>query len=235
MPIACALEHNGNDSLLYAVNYPGAFARGKTKEEALGKIPAELTAYCRWCGIPTPEDLAAVITQEKESRLSVCDADSDILLCEERPPLSAAEYRRLKALALKSAADFLTLYRSIPNAKISSLPPRSTFYGALPRTAEEMAVHTKNVNTYYFREIGVPADNEGSILDCRKRGFSLLEQQDSYLDNPVTVGSFGEEWSLRKLLRRFIWHDRIHAKAMVRMARRAFPDAVPDDPFGFSV
>ena len=31
-----------------------------------------------------------------------------------------------------------------------------------------------------------------------------------------------ETWTLRKLLRRFIWHDRIHARAMVRMMKRTF-------------
>lgn len=45
----------------------------------------------------------------------------------------------------------------------------------------------------------------------------------------VCVGSYGEEWSLRKVLRRFIWHDRIHAKAMYRMAIKTFgPDVVPN-------
>ena len=42
-------------------------------------------------------------------------------------------------------------------------------------------------------------------------------------------GSFDEEWSLRKVLRRFIWHDRIHGKAMYRMAVKTFgQDSVPD-------
>lgn len=33
-----------------------------------------------------------------------------------------------------------------------------------------------------------------------------------YADN--FIGVFKEEWSLRKVLRRFIWHDGIHAKAI---------------------
>ena len=85
------------------------------------------------------------------------------------------------------------------------------------------------MNEYYFSEIGVAADNEGTILECRERGFALLEQQPDFLENKVFQGSYGEEWSLKKLLRRFIWHDRIHARAMYRMAVKTFgPDAVPD-------
>lgn len=69
-------------------------------------------------------------------------------------------------------------------------------------------------------------DHEGTILECRQRGFALLEQQTDFLKNQVFLGSYGEEWSLRKVLRRFIWHDRIHAKAMYRMAVKTFGDGI---------
>ena len=66
-------------------------------------------------------------------------------------------------------------------------------------------------------------------MECRERGFELLENSPDFLDNKVYAGSYGEEWSLRKVLRRFIWHDRIHAKVMYRMAVKTFgEDAVPD-------
>ena len=87
--------------------------------------------------------------------------------------------------------------------------------------------------SYYFGEIGVEADNDGTIYDCRKRGFELLEKQPDFLKNTIVDGSYGEEWSLRKVLRRFIWHDRIHAKAMYRMAVRTFGQDAVQDVFGF--
>ena len=136
---------------------------------------------------------------------------------------------------MKTANDFLTLYRAIPNKDKSVLPVRTTFYGEIPRTAREMYEHTKNVNAYYFREIGVQADNNGTIEECRNHGFELLEQKQNFLENKVYLGSYDEEWSLRKVLRRFIWHDRIHAKAMYRMALKTFgKDAVPN-VFSFCV
>ena len=88
-------------------------------------------------------------------------------------------------------------------------------------------------NTYYFGEIDVAADREGDILGCRERGFATLEQQPDYLSNKVIEGSYGEFWSLRKVLRRFIWHDRIHARAMWRMGCRTFPKSSIADPFHF--
>ena len=82
----------------------------------------------------------------------------------EKGVLDLAEYKELKALALRSAKDFLTLYESIPDKNRSCLPNRQTLYGQVPRTVFEMYEHTKNVNEYYFGEIGVEADNEGSIF-----------------------------------------------------------------------
>lgn len=231
MQIQCIWEHNGEDSLLYARDFPGAFTRGPSRDAAMRKMPSEISAYLRWKGDPLPEPFQPeiVIAQEKSSNLAIADADSDVLFDAERPPLSLPEYLAGKALALKSARDFLALYQAIPERNKSCLPERATFYGPIPRTALEMYEHTKNVNDYYFGEIGVPADHEGSIVACRERGFALLEERMEFLSNEVRLGSYQEEWSLRKVLRRFVWHDRIHAKAMYRMALGTFgPDAVPD-------
>ena len=77
------------------------------------------------------------------------------------------------------------------------------------------------------------ADNEGEIWMCRKRGFELLEQIPDFLNRAPVIGSYGEEWSLRKLMRRFLWHDRIHGKAMYRMAVRTFGENAVADVFRF--
>ena len=233
MKIRCIWEHNGNDSLIYSDNYIGAFTRGKSRDIALNKMANEITAYLKWCGESAAEAFEMEVIQEKASELNICDADSDVLFETEKKELSLAEYLKLKALALKSAEDFLKLYESIPNKDESCLPVRETFYGQVPRTAFEMYEHTKNVNNYYFGEISVDVDNEGTILECRKRGFALLEKQLDFLNNVVLEGSYGEKWSVRKVLRRFIWHDRIHAKAMYRMAVKTFGFEVIPNIFYF--
>lgn len=235
MKIRCVWEHNGDDSLLHAVNFIGAFTRGSSLNAAIRKMPCEIQAYLKWKGDPAPGALEVEIIQQSDSELAISDADSDVLFDEEKKVLSIAEYLELKSLALKSAQDFFALYKAIPDKDKSCLPARSTFYGQIPRTASEMYKHTKNVNDYYFGEIRVAVDNEGSILECREHGFALLESQPHFLDSKVYSGSYGEEWSLRKVLRRFIWHDRIHAKAMYRMAVNTFGADVIPDVFYFGV
>lgn len=235
MNITCICEHNGNDSLLYAVELPGAYSRGESPEIALRKMKAEIRSYGKWAGITQEETTKITILHDVPSALNIADADSDVLFPSEQLPLTPEEYAAQKTLALKSAADFLLLYEAIPDKHRFHRPIRKTFYGQVPRTAEEMYLHTRNVNAYYFGEIGVDADNTGTILDCRKAGFAALEQTPDFLKNLVLEGSYGEHWSLRKLLRRFIWHDRIHAKAMYRMAVRIFGQEPIPDPFFFEV
>lgn len=222
MKVECIWEHNGDDTLLYAKDWVGAFTRGENLDVALQKMKKEIQDYAKWSGKEIPDEIEPVIVQEKNSELQIKDADSDVLFASEEEPLTMDEYVTLRDLALKSAADFLQLYESIPDKKTSALAVRKTFYGQVPRTAEEMYLHTKSVNNYYFAEIGIDADNEGTIYECRKRGFEQLESKPDFLSGMLQEGSYGEMWSVRKVLRRFIWHDRIHAKAMYRMAKKTF-------------
>ena len=220
--IRCVWEHRGEDTILWSVDHPGAFARGANLPEAIRKLPGDLRDWSEWTGAAAPAFCGVQIVDERVSSLDVRDADSDVLMEAERAPLERDEYERLRDMALRSAERFLGLYRSVPDLDRSANPVRQTFYGAVPRTAREMYAHTKNVNAYYFGEIGVEADNEGDIVQCRRRGFEILERQPDFLKNSVFSGSWDEDWTLRKLLRRFIWHDRLHARAMVRMMERTF-------------
>ena len=222
MKRSCVWEHNGADTILWAVEHPGAFARGAGLEEAKAKLEKDLHDWADWTGQPVPESVEVEIVGDIACSLNVRDADSDVLLEAEKMPLDREEYELLRDMALRSAERFLRLYESVPDKDRSNNPVRQTFYGPVPRTAREMYEHTKNVNAYYFGEIGVEADNEGDIVDCRRRGFEMLEKQPDFLENRVFEGSWDECWTLRKLLRRFIWHDRLHGRAMVRMVRRTF-------------
>ena len=45
-------EHNDRGHLLWAEDPVGLALRGETQQAALSKLPAELTAYRRWLGLP---------------------------------------------------------------------------------------------------------------------------------------------------------------------------------------
>ena len=126
MTINCVWEHNGSDTLLYAVDFVGAYTRGETLEAAVRKMQEEITSYLNWCGKKAETSMDIAIIEEKFSSLAICDADSDVLFESEKAPLTAEEYRTLKALALKSAQDFLSLYNSVPDKNATASPERKT-------------------------------------------------------------------------------------------------------------
>ena len=67
MKVNCVWEHNGDDSILYANNFVGAFSRGASKEEAILKMPEEIRRFQLWRGETPLDDYDIVIVQEKES------------------------------------------------------------------------------------------------------------------------------------------------------------------------
>lgn len=93
--------------------------------------------------------------------------------------------------------------------------------------------HTNNVTSYYVGEIGIDIKNTSDIFANRVQAFKAIELKNNYLENEIYQGSYEEEWSLRKVMRRFIWHDRIHAKAMYRMAKNIWDAKNIINPFLF--
>lgn len=227
------VEFNKGGYLLYSETFPGAYTRGSSLEEAMSKLPDEIKKYCMWASIELANDVESLIVQEKHSDLKISDADSDVIFAIEKKPLTIGEYNALKELVIKSAKDFQKLYESIPDKDKTSLQERKSFYGPIPRTAKEMYNHTNSVTNYYAGEIGAVIENLDNIVENRIQAFQVIESQNNYLQNQVFSGSYGEEWSLRKVLRRFIWHDRIHAKAMYRMAIKLWKQDTIVNPYLF--
>ena len=96
MIINCVWEHNGNDTLLYATNFVGAYTRGESLEIAKAKMPQEIVSYCNWLGMDAAGETEVVIVGEKRSELTIRDADSDVLFESEQAPLTIEEYEALK-------------------------------------------------------------------------------------------------------------------------------------------
>ena len=64
MIIHCVWEHNGNDTLLYATNFVGAYTRGESLEIAKAKMPQEIVSYCSWLGMEAEGKAEIVIVGE---------------------------------------------------------------------------------------------------------------------------------------------------------------------------
>ena len=230
-------EYNERGAMLWADAYPGAYARGETVSRALEKFPKSLSVFAKWAyGAPMP-DLAEsdfVVTHAYKTELAVEDADSDVLFPSERLPMDMTEYTQKKQLSIRSAQDFEKLVASIPQKDRALRKSRRTFYGKIPCSARETAEHTNRTLSYYANGLGIAFENEGGLSENRRRLFRAIESSPNFLFARVHEAPDGELWTLRKLMRRIIWHDRIHAYALWRHAITFWQKERIANPFGFT-
>lgn len=227
-----ALEYNDRGCMLFSLDCPGAFARGVDRQEVIAKLPQDVASFCRWADWTLPDGPVEIIERKYQPEIRVEDADGDILFAGERLPLTAEEYEPLRALVLYSAQCLDLLYASIPDKDALLAPPRETFYGEYPNTARKMFDHTNGVTAYYVGELGAEMENLPGCYENRLRGLIAAEGLSGFLTLPPQEGSYGEWWTPRKALRRFLWHDRLHARAMYRRAVTKWGGQIAD-PFHF--
>lgn len=230
-------EYNDRGAMLWADSFPGAFSRGETVSMALEKFPKALSEYAQWAhGAPLPNlaESDFVVTHAYQTDLKVDDADSDVLFPSERLPMDMTEYTQKKQLCIRSAQDFEKLFASIPQKDRALRKSRRTFYGKIPCSAREMIDHANRVMEYYANAVGVPFENEGGLTENRKRLFRALEATPDFLSPRVYTAKDGELWTRKKLLRRILWHDRIHARALYRLAITFWQKDRIANPFGFT-
>jgi predicted RNase H-like HicB family nuclease len=214
-------ETNGKGFLGWIVELPGSYVRGKTMDEAMGKIDDEITEYQKWLNMPLKKQ---IITKQKtvESKLSIEDADSDIIF-----EYDIANYENIEEFnndcnkILISANKVEGIYKECKYKNIvDKTKVRKTFYGDVHSTINKQYEHIINVvHEHYLYNIGINIRIEGDIIENRIKTIEILENKyeeegNKYYKQPE------ENWTLRKVMRRIIWHDRIHGKAMERMENK---------------
>jgi hypothetical protein len=232
------LEYNDKGVTLWSLRYPGAFARGETAAEAVRKLPAACRRYRLWAKLPIEAD-AAGDEQVRCTRKIKVDAPVEegftaALFPEEKLALDMARYTSLKTLCLISARDLEALFASIPQKDRALLKSRRTVYGKVPVTAREMLSHVIEAQRTWSTLFGVDLGESQGLLAGRKRLFAGLERQPGYLDGRLVAGHDGELWTLRKLLRRLLWHDALHGRALYRKAVTFWQKERIKNPFGFT-
>lgn len=220
--ISISLETNGKGYIGYIAELPGTFLRGKTEDEALSKVEGEVKSYLKWLGIEAQKPPVPLVVQRHHCSLMVEDADSEILLNHDKEPMNEAEFKRFRDVVWLAGETFLKIYTHAPFKDwIDKGRNRSTFYGDTPKTIQEIFDHVRHCQYYYLSRAKVEFEKkEEDFMNIR--GFCLKEIEGVYRknNNAVTFETDHEFWTLKKILRRFIVHDRIHGKAMIRILEK---------------
>ncbi len=239
--LSVGLETNGRGFMGFIVELPGAFVRGPVENEALSKVQREADSYLRWVGSQARPSLKTRVVQTHRCKLMVEDADSEILLDADRNYVSDQEFRGLVELVKYSGLAFTRLFDSAALKDwVDEARVRKTFYGQNKKTIREIVDHVKRTQFYYLSRTGVSFKENEAQPFMKVRGVCVDHLTSLYGENG-NVKAYNvdnEDWTLKKILRRFVWHDRIHGKAIVRiLEKEKAQDLIGsyDDPFGFQL
>ncbi len=231
-------EYNDKGVTLWSSAYPGAFARGESLDQAQKKLPAACRRYRLWARL-SPETASLGHEEVRCVKKFKVDAAveegfTSVLFPEERLPMDMARYTALKTMCLSSARDFETLFASIPQKDRALVKSRRTLYGKVPVTAREMLTHVSDSQRAWAALFGIDLKEEEGLLASRKRLFAGLEAHPGYLSDRLVTAPDGEQWTLKKLLRRLLWHDALHGRALYRKAITFWQKERIRNPFGFA-
>lgn len=237
--VSVAFETNGKGHIGFIVELPGAFVRGRTEDEALVKVDGEVRAYLKWLGSDQRHDYDVRTVQRHRSSLAVEDADNEILLEVDRETMQEEEVERWIELVWYSGETFFRVYAHAEFKDwVDQSRIRKTFYGENPRTIQEVFDHVKGCQYYYLSRTEIEfEEQERDFLSIRTFCLGQLENLYRRNANSLVFEVAGEKWTLAKVLRRFIHHDRIHAKAMTRILEKQRRLGIIDqyeDPFHFA-
>jgi len=235
------LETNGKGFQGFIIELPGAFVRGRTEQEALSKTIKEATSYAKWLESPAPTSTKARVVQRHQCELTVEDGDCEILLHADQDVLDQRRLAQLRDLVKHSGQTFSRLYDSVSLKDwVDSSKSRPTFYGQTPKTVRENFDHVKGAQYYYLSRTRSPFQfvKDGDFVAIRQQCLDQLTELYSKNGNSEVFSADNESWTLAKILRRFIWHDRIHARAIVRILQKQQSQGLIQDykdPFCFQL
>lgn len=231
------VESNEQGYMVHLKDYPGSYTRGESENIALAKVSSEVKRYCKWAGWDIPIHTQLVVIKRCYTNARIDDGDTEVLIDFDKDKISNRCFAEYCRLAMYSAQSFQILYNSLPDKQwVDFSKQRKTFYGNTPCTAEDMIQHVDMVQEYYMSRIGIDIKiSSNEFLNNRMLCLKVIEE---FWSNNVTSNIFNidnELWTLLKVLRRFIWHDLIHGKALYRLGLKITEEkTIVEDPFFFN-
>ena len=214
-----AVESNDKGFIGFISELPGAFVRAPSEEEVLDKVEREIDRYYRWMNIDPPKDIPFEVTQRVYSSAVVDDGDTQMVLKSDKGECGREEFDKLIALFVYSAETFEQLLEKVKHPGwVDPARAGSCFYGLRPASIRDINNHVRRTQYYYLSRLGLYPDQSLSSYTAQRREFAdLLTQFYIENNNRPLFNHEREYWTLKKVLRRFIWHDRIHGRSITKI------------------
>jgi hypothetical protein len=213
-------------SILHALDLPGCYADGASENEALGRFPLAWASYADWLvshGDNAPERPEQIVIAERFASYILPDGyEVNALFAPERHPPSRSFIARCQRLLGYSRADQLAAWEAIPADRQDSA------FAAGQRTPRQVLDHVARAEWWYLSNLAIipeeplidhASGSTGRLSAIRAALMDWLTTASGEKLNAISV-SDEEEWSVRKVLRRALWHERTHTAELARWATR---------------
>jgi uncharacterized damage-inducible protein DinB/predicted RNase H-like HicB family nuclease len=211
------------------MDLPGCTARGETRDIALSALPHAVREHLGWLALHgeavdvAVDSLELTVVSETMGTGPFNPGDAAALFAGDLVPIAWDEMERFFCLLAYSRSDLLALVSHLPEDLLDRVPGSDAF------SIRRILRHVGNAEEWYVSRI-VPADvlpvawkDDESLpilefLDMERRTAleqirGLDETQRSSVFHPVVWTDHPEEgWTARKVLRRFVEHEREHTR-----------------------
>lgn len=231
MPIVSAVaEANDEGIILFAPAYPGACGWGPEQAVAIERLRHDIQFTCDWLdshGLAgclserVPQNIDIEITEQVTATGEPLECDSEGFFSIDQHAYDDAEASRTTMLLDASRGDVHDV--------IGALDQQHLDYRLLEgrRTVREIIDHIALAEHWYMTRVDapvdVPSEYQAYPTDTFERLTAIRNDVEGFLESLTSVPADrrseewaidGECWTVRKVLRRFVWHELLHYKQL---------------------
>ncbi len=238
-PWSVNLEHGERWRYAHVVELPGCFTRGETREEVLGALPnaiADHIAFLGARGHPVDATLDFGLVEEIHGIPELGEAGGAVaLFSSDGEPVGEEEFNHFLDLMRWNREELLGIVEHLSEEERNARPLPDKW------TIEETLRHVANAEEWYVSRLGagIQGEYEGFVrgMNPEERWGSIIERLEATrrgcvhsLEYAFGRGAEGvftraaytrhpeERWTFRKVLRRFVEHEREHIGTIKRVA-----------------
>ena len=206
----------------WALDHLGLATWSPTRGGVLQRLPAKFRDYRIWraarhLDAPGPDPQCEIIEEV---------TGDEVLFTPDYLPATAEEIGLAIRLLQATRADLVSVLGEAPPGALDWDP---RYQGFLPwarwRSVRQVAAHLANTEThYYLGAIGfhppwepVPPEGEWPLFLADRRAAAIQFLDDLKGASDLARVDPDAGWSVRKVLRRMIWHERLHTKSIRRI------------------
>ena len=217
-------EHEGGRSLIWVLALPGCVSYGEAPEQAISRAPQVAQAYIDWLrshgeAVPIPIELEH--EPSEVFHVSILeDYEINAIFSPDFGAPSAEELARCLRWMDYSRQDLLRLVRDLPAQLLDEKPDPNRW------SIREILHHVARAEVWYITRLSSDPSQTARPAYPQET-FALLQttrawaiQQLQYLPSDVGKQIFtlaGEVWTLKKVLRRFLYHEAYHRQQIERL------------------